>query len=350
MWREWLSFSKNELRGLFVLIGICMSLILVLMVGHCTGRQRDVIVVYPLNNLVSDTSEKLTFVDTLHLNYASVTEMDKFGFSDRLIINVLKYREAGGFFKSFKDFAKTYGFDSALLTGRMGLLNYDHRPGHFKSITRFNERSPKTYIHLYYSTAGEMRAMGCPDNYADTILRLRNQYYLSGTIKVDSLLGMDAVSFMAFIRSRILANKVKIVEETMEVAVVELNRADTADLLKVKGIGRYLADRILDYRKHLGGYVDVNQLLEVRGVSPDLMVQLRGCFIVDTTIVRTIPLNTSGVERLRNHPYVSFYLAKEIVERRRVKGRYTDVSQLFGLPSFEKANPLLIHYLSLEDK
>ena len=54
------------------------------------------------------------------------------------------------------------------------------------------------------------------------------------------------------------------------------------------------------------------------------------------------------IEGVKTKPL--FYLAKEIVERRRVKGEFSDLRQVVGLPSFEKANPLLMQYLTLDKK
>jgi competence protein ComEA len=44
---------------------------------------------------------------------------------------------------------------------------------------------------------------------------------------------------------------------------VELNSADSTDLVELYGIGPVFANRILKYRDLLGGFYSVNQLLEV---------------------------------------------------------------------------------------
>ncbi len=349
MWREWLSFSKTEQRGFFVLIGICMCLLLILMVGQWRHPQRGLIVVRQLPNERQDPKAESVLYDTLDVNIASVAEMSSFGLTDRLIVNILKYREAGGYYKNYDDFKKTYGFDSLLLTDRTHLLRFSSDYGQARVDYNKRVKPHRPSIHLYYSTIEEIRTAGCPSNYADTIMKYRDLYFLSGVIKVDSLMQMDIQAFMRFLHSRIKGEKsVPVVKEIVVPVAVDLNRADTADLMQLRGIGQYLATRILDYRQRLGGFVDVRQLMEVNGVNPSVLHDNEGLFNVDSSVVRTISINHSSVELLRKHPYVSFYLAKEIVERRRVKGDFTNLRQIVGLPSYDQANPLLIHYLSLE--
>lgn len=351
MWREWLTFSKNEQRGFFILIGICMILLVIFIVDRLHNPQMGLVVIRQLQYDRHDSTSNEGTYDSLNVNSATVAQMSRFGFSDRLIVNVLKYRETGGYYKNYSDFAKTYGFDSVSFTGRIELLNFGSRlasrHGNFDQGAR---QKPAT-IHLYYSTVEEMKAAGVSMKYADTIVSYRDQYYLSGAVRIDSLKGMTDREFVEFLRSRIKAEKkIQVAKEASTPVMIELNKADTAELMQVHGIGRYLAIRILEYRRQLGGFVDVKQLKEINGMAESVVLENSGCFVVDKSLVRTIPINSSGVEYMRKHPYIGFFLAKEIVERRRVKGDFTDLGQLAGLPSFDQANPLLILYLSLEKK
>ncbi len=351
VWREWLTFSKAEQRGFFILIVLCLTLLLVLIIGQCRSPRDGQIIIRQFNAMSNGKDSSPQFYDTLHVNTATVTEMSRFGFSDRLIINVLKYREAGGRYKHFSDFRKTYGFDSTRFADRISLFQFDFSQSAPKVSREFKIKSKVYSIHLYYSTPEEMAAAGCPIHLSDSILKYRNQYYLAGSIRVDSLIQMSEQQFALFIRSRIKASKV-IVEDSLSSVplIVDLNRADTAELMQIRGIGRYLAGRIIDYRRQLGGFVDAAQILEITGLDNNILVESEGIFSIDKSMVKTISINNTGVEQLRRHPYISFYLAKEIVERRRVKGDYTDLKQLAGLPSYEKASPYLHHYLSVEKK
>ncbi len=57
-------------------------------------------------------------------------------------------------------------------------------------------------------------------------------------------------------------------EETVLVAFpLELNAATYDELLHIPSVGNTMAQRIIQYREHLGGYTSLNQLLEISGVG-----------------------------------------------------------------------------------
>lgn len=106
--------------------------------------------------------------------------------------------------------------------------------------------------------------------------------------------------------------------------LVDLNRADTTELKKIPGIGSTIARMIVDYRSRLGAFYRVEQLADIR-LKVD---KLRPWFWVDTTLVRTIPVNRMSVERLKRHPYLNFYQAKVINEHRKKKGNIRSLKEL----------------------
>ncbi len=57
--------------------------------------------------------------------------------------------------------------------------------------------------------------------------------------------------------------------------VVHLNTATEADLVQLPGIGPVLAKRILEYRRQVGGFKRIEQLLEVKGIGPKTMERIR---------------------------------------------------------------------------
>lgn len=56
---------------------------------------------------------------------------------------------------------------------------------------------------------------------------------------------------------------------TEEVFRVDLNRATAAELQSIPGIGEGTARAILDYRDDFGGFIIVDQLILVEGISMD---------------------------------------------------------------------------------
>ena len=63
--------------------------------------------------------------------------------------------------------------------------------------------------------------------------------------------------------------------ETESVQPIDLNTADLEKLMTVKGIGKALGQRILDYRKEHGPFKNVDELLNIRGIGERSLVQFR---------------------------------------------------------------------------
>ena len=57
--------------------------------------------------------------------------------------------------------------------------------------------------------------------------------------------------------------------------VIELNSADSLELLRLPGIGATFSRRIISYREFLGGFAHVNQLLEVYGISENTLENIK---------------------------------------------------------------------------
>jgi len=114
--------------------------------------------------------------------------------------------------------------------------------------------------------------------------------------------------------------------------VLDLNSADTAELVKIKGIGRVYAKNIVRYRQLLGGYVKLEQLKEVYGISDEIFDKIKSHFTVNPQQISYIIVNTASVDKLRKNPYLDFYQAKAIYELRRKRIKLKSVDDLRILP------------------
>lgn len=113
-----------------------------------------------------------------------------------------------------------------------------------------------------------------------------------------------------------------------EKVLVELNSADTLELLTINGIGRAYASRIIAYRNLLGGYATIQQLLEVYGVKTELVDKISDFITIDSTKVITININLVSYEELKKHPYISDYQAKAIIYYRSKVGALKKLEEL----------------------
>jgi len=128
-----------------------------------------------------------------------------------------------------------------------------------------------------------------------------------------------------------------------EPVFVELNSADTTELKKIRGVGKY-AKSIVSYRNRLGGYFSKNQLLEF--MTREAFERIEPYLFVDTMQIRKIDVNIAGIDKLKNHPYLNFYNARAIYEYRRNNGKIKSIKELYGLHELpnevlEKIKPYL---------
>jgi competence protein ComEA len=111
-------------------------------------------------------------------------------------------------------------------------------------------------------------------------------------------------------------------------APVELNSADTTQLIALYRIGPSLAKRIVEYRNKLGGFLSLNQLTEIYGFDEDILYDLDGKVYVDASKAKIHDVNTVTLEELKTHPYFKYKLSNAIVNYRQQHGNYKDLTEL----------------------
>lgn len=110
------------------------------------------------------------------------------------------------------------------------------------------------------------------------------------------------------------------VRDSIAIPKLELNSADSAALTSLRGIGPWYASRIVSYRKSLGGFRDVSQLLEIRGIDSAKLAGFAESVTVDTSLVIGIDIYGIPEDSLARHPYVGRAAARAICRYRALKG------------------------------
>jgi competence ComEA-like helix-hairpin-helix protein len=113
-----------------------------------------------------------------------------------------------------------------------------------------------------------------------------------------------------------------------QTTTIELNSADTTQLIQLKGIGSVLASRIVKYRDKLGGFVSKEQLMEVQGIDKEKFDLISSQITLDSSAVKKININTASVETLLNHPYIDKKTAMKIFMHRVNQGDYSDLQEI----------------------
>ena len=78
--------------------------------------------------------------------------------------------------------------------------------------------------------------------------------------------------------------------------LIELNQADSLQLISIKGIGPFYSKQILKYRKQLGGFLNYNQFSEIWGLDKLDIENLQKQTIIDTLHISKININSAQLK------------------------------------------------------
>lgn len=109
---------------------------------------------------------------------------------------------------------------------------------------------------------------------------------------------------------------------------LELNSATKQELVEVRGIGELTAERIIDYRKHLGGYYDIKQLAEVEGVTERNFDLFSKEIYVDCSKIQKIDINFATAEIMAAHPYMSGVIIRKALKYKQLKGGLRSIEEM----------------------
>jgi len=194
-------------------------------------------------------------------NTADSTQLLRLGLQPWQVQNIYKYRARGGIYRKKEDFARLYGL------------------------------TVKDYRRL------------------EPYIRISADYQPAASLVKDDQPVRDSLKYPR----KLEANE-----------HIELNSADTAQLMKVPGIGSYYARRILRYGKQLGGYVSVDQLDEIENFPSEA----KKYFVLSPSQPQQLNVNKLSLQQLRRHPYINYYRAKTIVDYRRLHGPINSLQDL----------------------
>ncbi len=109
---------------------------------------------------------------------------------------------------------------------------------------------------------------------------------------------------------------------------LELNGADSAALVTVRGIGPLTAGRIVEYRRRLGGFVSASQLQEVEGMTDKNYQLILQQICVDSSVIQKIDINFALPQELAGHPYIAPTRLAKLLKYRQLKGGWSNYRDL----------------------
>src|SRR5690606_23960793 len=126
--------------------------------------------------------------------------------------------------------------------------------------------------------------------------------------------------------------KNKVIEK---ITVIDLNLATQEDLIKVRGIGEKLSERILKFKENIGAFVSMDQLHDIYGLSDEVIEETKKYFTIsDISSVKKLKINELSTKELGAFPYFRYPISKNIVTYRSMNGQIKNYEDLLKVPNF----------------
>ena len=120
-----------------------------------------------------------------------------------------------------------------------------------------------------------------------------------------------------------------------KIVLIDINQATQEDLIKIYGIGEAISLRILKQKENLGGFVSMEQMKDVWGLSPEVIANLNSHFKVSVIPnFKKIAVNDASLKELSQFFYFKYTLAKEIVTYRSMNGNIKNIEDLTKIKGF----------------
>lgn len=343
--RQYLRYSRSDRNGILILAGFLLfSLLINKILDYLpSGKDTDFSQIKELmddwsKELVLSSEESPPALFVFNPNEISEAELDSLDIPAQIKRNLISYRQAGGRFKNSADFRKIYGMNDSLYAA---LKQYVVIPAEKSKISLPKVQHARMLNLKYFDpnrvTLAELKSFGLSDYQASNLAGYRLN---GGTFrKPDDLLriyGIDSVIFMKLLPYVRIDSITEDTKDSPEIRLrIELNSADTSELISLPGIGTAYAKRIIRYRELLGGYHSPKQLLEVYNFPSETFSQIEGNLYTDTLKIKQLRINFADYSQLIRHPYLSKAQVTQILVRRERKGPFKSLAELEDLQGFD---------------
>lgn len=135
-------------------------------------------------------------------------------------------------------------------------------------------------------------------------------------------------------------------KEKEAIVVKDINQATAEDLIKIRGIGEAISQRILKEREKFGAFASMEQMQFIWGLSPEVIDYLNQYFKVgNISNLKKININTASLKELSAFPFFNYTIAREILIFRSMNGKITDVADLTKIKglSIEKVSVIALY-------
>ena len=303
----------------------------------------------------------------IDVNKASASEFAQLnGIGPVLSKRIIRFRESQKGFKSIDDLSKVYGLSPETFQKIRPHLKYSPREKTIiKEVEELDVKEEIVYqsseIQVDINKADSLRfsqLTGVSPSVAGTIVKFREM--IGGFDSLEHLIkvyGIDDRLFDKIQPSLVISeyeSKESVQNEIVSISIKEsfdfdINTVSAEELERIKGIGPYYANEIVELRSKLGGYAEISQLKSLYKMdSITYLALINNCTI--KTSHQKFDINEVEFKELLGMKILSFEEVKYVFNLKKSLGVITSadqLKQLQGIP--ESKMNLLLLYLNFED-
>ena len=339
--------TSTERKGMFVLVFLLMLIILFYWIDDSIFKASPTIVTTEvveqsdlLTQKTANYKQTLQAVETelfqFNPNTISKEEWEQLGFSAKQAKAIINFKKSGFIFNTKEDLKKLFVVDEDKYEQLAPYVVIPiEAPTQEKKCYRIQLVTSPVPVYegldqlgpiFYRKEAGKYTYYSASfqswDEANGQLVNIESRGYEGAFI---AKLPCDLTCYPIVFRDK-SDNKVNPIAVKQE--VIELNSADTTAFKTLKGVGSYYALKIIEYREKLGGFYEIEQLLEVYGLKPEVITENKAFIQLDTSLVVKININTATKEELNNHPYIKWSIANSIILYRANHGKYKSVQNI----------------------
>ncbi|MBR5465486.1 MAG: helix-hairpin-helix domain-containing protein [Alistipes sp.] len=326
-------FTKREITGSILLL--TAAALLAFLVRHAelrTAEERaQTVSISPTTTIAEEIQTELRPFDP---NTADYELLRSLGMSRQEAVSLLKFRASGKVFRIAEDVALCYGISDSAYRGLAPyiIIGEEFRIKRSTYTEQHNQAASReeivvidpTPFRIDTVTAAYLRAIGAfTKRQAEAFIRWRDRSGFRDMEEVRACYVVDD-SVATALEPYILFPERDL---SPYEAPIDLNRADSAQLVRVVGIGPKSAMEILRYRERLGGFLRVEQLAEVKGVTEANYEKILQQICCKADEIRKIDINFATPSEL-DHPYIGPQLVRKLIKHRQLKGGWTCTQEL----------------------
>jgi DNA uptake protein ComE-like DNA-binding protein len=300
-----------------------------------------------IHNNINEKNGKTLFV--FDPNTIIPEMLDSLDLPENIKRNLINYRSAGGQFSNQSQLRKIYGMNDSIYAVLEKYIIIPEKSDSFDLDKVDPRKSIKVVFDPNNVDFNQLIDLGFNSYQANNLIKYRSKVGIFRS-KVDLLkiYGIDT----AFYKSIENYIQINIMEESTPpdnihvLFHIELNNADSIELVQLNGVGSVFATRILKYRDLLGGFYSTSQLLEVYKFPVETFQKIENSVSVDTMLIKKIRVNFAEFPDLIRHPYLNKKQVEAVINFRNRNGSFQDIMQLksnglIDSETFQKIRPYL---------